>query len=329
MGTIIHFVGEDNLTEFLKSSNAFQPLFAILIGLIPNCASSVILTELYLMGGLSFGSIIAGLCVNAGIGIMVLFKQNKNLKENFFIVSMLFVSSLAIGYALHFIPFGFLLIKTPTFLGVFIYVINKFYMLASFIGEGYHRGTAIFECDTPDGKFKPHSNGAVTPRDWECLDGTLYIEDGTPYIVFCHEWEQINDGTVCALQLSSDLKSSVGEPIFLWRASDAKWKYDIRDGEGCFVTDGPFLIKKDNELLSIWSSFYKGEYCEAIARSSNGKISGKWTIDDTLIYEKDGGHGMIFEDNGKSYFVFHTPNDTPNERPSLKEIDINKLFENK
>lgn len=110
MGTIIHFVGEDNLTEFLKSSNAFQPLFAILIGLIPNCASSVILTELYLMGGLSFGSIIAGLCVNAGIGIMVLFKQNKNLKENFFIVSMLFVSSLVIGYALHFIPFGFLLI---------------------------------------------------------------------------------------------------------------------------------------------------------------------------------------------------------------------------
>lgn len=110
MGTIIHFVGEDNLTEFLKSSNAFQPLFAILIGLIPNCASSVILTELYLMGGLSFGSIIAGLCVNAGIGIMVLFKQNKNLKENFFIVSMLFVSSLVIGYTLHFIPFGFLLI---------------------------------------------------------------------------------------------------------------------------------------------------------------------------------------------------------------------------
>ncbi len=206
---------------------------------------------------------------------------------------------------------------------------GKFYMFASFIGEGYHRGTAIFECDTPDGKFKPHSNGAVTPRDWGCLDGTLYIEDGTPYIVFCHEWTQINDGTVCALQLSSDLKSSVGEPIFLWRASDAKWKYDIRDGEGCFVTDGPFLIKKDNELLSIWSSFYKGEYCEAIARSSNGKISGKWTIDDTLIYEKDGGHGMIFEDNGKSYFVFHTPNDTPNERPSLKEIDINKLFENK
>ncbi len=110
MGTIIHFVGEDNLTNFLKSSSYFQPLFALLIGLIPNCASSVILTELYLMGGLSFGSIIAGLCVNAGIGIMILFKQNKNLKENLFIVAMLIIPSLMIGYALHFIPFEFLLI---------------------------------------------------------------------------------------------------------------------------------------------------------------------------------------------------------------------------
>ena len=110
MGTIIHFVGEDNLSNFLKSSSGFQPLFALLIGLIPNCASSVILTELYLMGGLSFGSIIAGLCVNAGIGIMVLFKQNKNIKENLFIVAMLIIPSLIVGYALHFIPFEFLLI---------------------------------------------------------------------------------------------------------------------------------------------------------------------------------------------------------------------------
>lgn len=206
---------------------------------------------------------------------------------------------------------------------------GKFYMFASFTADGYHRGTAIFECDTPNGVFKEHSLGAVTPKDWECLDGTLYVEDGVPYIVFCHEWTQINDGTVCALQLTPDLKASVGEPIFLWRASDAVWRYDIRDGKGCYVTDGPFLIKKDSCLLSIWSSFHKGEYCEAIARSSNGKINGKWTIDDKLIYEKDGGHGMIFKNkDGKDYFVFHAPNETPLERPCVKEIDIDKLFSN-
>lgn len=110
MGTIIELVGEDTFANFLKSSSVLQPLFALLIGLIPNCASSVILTELYLMGGLSFGSIITGLCVNAGIGILVLFKQNKNIKENLFIVAMLIIPSLIIGYALHFIPFNFLLI---------------------------------------------------------------------------------------------------------------------------------------------------------------------------------------------------------------------------
>ena len=110
MGTVIELVGEDTFANFLKSSSALQPLFALLIGLIPNCASSVILTELYLMGGLSFGSIITGLCVNAGIGILVLFKQNKNIKLNLFIVAMLIIPSLIIGYALHFIPFNFLLI---------------------------------------------------------------------------------------------------------------------------------------------------------------------------------------------------------------------------
>lgn len=202
---------------------------------------------------------------------------------------------------------------------------GKFYMLASFKGNGYHRGTAILESDSPDGVFKEHSCGAVTPRDWECLDGTFYLEGETPYIVFCHEWTQIKDGTVCALELSRDLKESVGEPIFLWRASDASWKHDIGDGQGCYVTDGPFLVKRGDELLSIWSSFYKGEYCEAVARSSNGKINGEWTIDDKLIYEKDGGHGMIFE---KKYFIFHTPNETPKERPCVKEIDIDALFSN-
>jgi len=103
-GTIVMLVGEDSLIEFLKSSSIFQPLFAVLIGIIPNCASSVILTELYLMGGLSFGSIVAGLCINAGLGLIVLFKENKNIKQNLFVLFTLVISSLVIGYLLHFIP---------------------------------------------------------------------------------------------------------------------------------------------------------------------------------------------------------------------------------
>lgn len=102
-GLVIYLIGEDNLIKFLSASSVFQPLFAVIIGLIPNCASSVVLTELFIMGGLSFGSIVAGLSVNAGIAFMVLFKQNKNIKENLFILASTILSSLAFGYLLHFI----------------------------------------------------------------------------------------------------------------------------------------------------------------------------------------------------------------------------------
>ena len=108
MGALVELVGERNLISFLTSSKYFQPIFAVVIGLIPNCASSVILTELYLLGGLTFGSIITGLSVNAGLGLLVLLRKNKNFKENLFIVFALIIPSLLIGYALHFVPFGFL-----------------------------------------------------------------------------------------------------------------------------------------------------------------------------------------------------------------------------
>ena len=204
---------------------------------------------------------------------------------------------------------------------------GKYYMFASFYSDNA-RGTAIFVSDTPDGKFTLHSNGFITPKDWYSLDGTFYVEDGVPYMVFCHEWTQIKDGAVCAIRLSDDLKEPQGEPFVLWQAGDAVWKHDIRDN-GSYVTDGPFLIKQGDELISIWSSFYKGQYCEAIARSENGKINGNWSIDNKLVYENGGGHGMVFKDlEGNSCFVYHAPNETPNERPVFEKIDLGAWFNN-
>lgn len=105
-GFITHiWIGEANLIKFLTNSLWLQPLLAVLIGLIPNCASSVVITELFLIGGVSFGALVAGLCVNAGLGLILLLKQNKNWKENLFIVIMLTVPSLILGYALNFINF--------------------------------------------------------------------------------------------------------------------------------------------------------------------------------------------------------------------------------
>ena len=72
-------------------NNIFSPLVSSLVGLIPNCASSVVLTELYLKGVLSFGTLIAGVLTGSGVAILVLFKTNKNMKENIFILSLLYL----------------------------------------------------------------------------------------------------------------------------------------------------------------------------------------------------------------------------------------------
>lgn len=100
MGFVIHFVGEQNVVNFMQSIVWLQPLLVAIVGLIPNCASSVLITQLYLINGISFGATISGLCVNAGIALMVLFKENKNVKHNLFIVGSLLLTSVILGYAI-------------------------------------------------------------------------------------------------------------------------------------------------------------------------------------------------------------------------------------
>jgi len=90
-----------------------------------------------------------------------------------------------------------------------VYLYNGYYyMFASFKTKGKCRGTQMLSAKSPLGPFSPHSEGPVTPHEWECLDGTLYInENGKPWMVFCHEWLQIDDGEICAVRLTKDLKN--------------------------------------------------------------------------------------------------------------------------
>lgn len=201
---------------------------------------------------------------------------------------------------------------------------GKFYMFASFKRADVCRGTAILRADTPLGPFVPHSQGCITPENWECLDGTFYLSpDGKPYMVFCHEWVQVGDGEVCAVLLSEDLSAPAGEPKLLFRASEASWcqvKHHSSGVSGC-VTDGPFLWRTTGgDLLCLWASFSQGGYTEAVARSSNGDIDGTFTQAEPL-FMNDGGHGMVFRAlDGQLYLTLHSPNEHLLERPCFYRI---------
>lgn len=92
--------GAERLSAFLLHGTVFQPFLTGLVGLIPNCASSILLTELYMAGSISFGAVIAGLCSGAGIGLVVLFKVNRDWKENLRIVLILYGISVLAGLIL-------------------------------------------------------------------------------------------------------------------------------------------------------------------------------------------------------------------------------------
>ena len=87
---IIHLIGEENITNIISENIILGPIISGIVGLIPNCASSVIITELFVENIISMPILISGLLVNAGIGLLVLFRTNKDLKQNIKIVSLLY-----------------------------------------------------------------------------------------------------------------------------------------------------------------------------------------------------------------------------------------------
>lgn len=190
------------------------------------------------------------------------------------------------------------------------------------------RGTQIFHADSPEGPFEAFSTRTHTPYDWMALDGTLWVENGKPYMIFCHEWVQMSDGTMDIVALEDDLSAPKGSPLRLFNASAAPWARPIcndRNNNPCYVTDGCFLYRtKTGKLLMIWSSFTEGNnYAIGIAESTTGSVLGPWRQQEQPLFMKNGGHGMIFKRlDGQPCVVLHQPNSPGGaERAKIFEIE--------
>ena len=192
---------------------------------------------------------------------------------------------------------------------------GRYYLFGSVKANGRNRTTEIFVSNTPYGSFEPILKKPVTPEGWECLDGTFIVEDGIPYMVFCHEWVQVGDGEICAIQLSDDLTQPIGEPKLLFRASDEPAVNVYMEGK--YVTDGPFFYREGGKLRMIWSSYSKGRYLVLEAESES--LLGKWKHLGSR-YDFDGGHAMLFDSlDGNRMISLHSPNKAGYERALFLE----------
>lgn len=104
IGFAFELIGEETITTFLTGMGIFQPMAAALVGLIPNCAASVLLAQLYAQGAITFGSLFAGLCAGAGIGLAVLWRVNPSWKQNLFMTGILWAGGSVCGILLQFLP---------------------------------------------------------------------------------------------------------------------------------------------------------------------------------------------------------------------------------
>lgn len=108
IGFVVELWGIQNLQKFFGQSKWIQPFFAGIVGLIPSCASSVFLVELYIAGAIEFGALLAGLSVGCGVGLLVLFTKNrKHIWQNLLIVLLLYVLGVIVGQLGNLLPLNF------------------------------------------------------------------------------------------------------------------------------------------------------------------------------------------------------------------------------
>ncbi len=103
LNIIMHYFGSEAISNTFMKDSLFSPFISSVVGLIPNCAASVVLTQLYISNIISFSSLIAGLLTGSGVALLILFKSNKNLKENLFIICLVYLIGSISGFIIELI----------------------------------------------------------------------------------------------------------------------------------------------------------------------------------------------------------------------------------
>jgi beta-xylosidase len=198
----------------------------------------------------------------------------------------------------------------------------------------YRHQTMILESDKAEGPFKlknPDPNYDYLPHHLDIIDGTIYVENGQPYMVFVNEWMQTFDGTIEYVKLSSDLTKTISEPVMLFRATESPCPLEmVGNGEMTYglkipgwVTDGPQLFRtKTGKLGMLWASWGAKRYLECVAYSQSGTIDGPWIQEEKPFIDDNTGHGMLFRTfEGKLLLsIHHAEGDGP-RKPQLWEVD--------
>lgn len=201
---------------------------------------------------------------------------------------------------------------------------DNYYCFVTVSGENVVRGTTILKGGaSPVEQYTPmlpntEDGLCATPSNWQSQDGSLYVDDnGTPWLVFSRSWQGTPNlvGEIYAVQLSEDLTQTIGEPVKLFSATDAKWtlpmNYEVSGQvREAYQAEAPFIWKDETSgnLIMTWSGESSGNYSIGQAISTNG-IKGPWIQENIPVYSSDGGHAMIFKDlEGKLKIAYHAPN---------------------
>lgn len=205
---------------------------------------------------------------------------------------------------------------------------NAFYFVTTFGAEDRKLGIYVLKSDSPTGPFEFYAD-RLTPAEWNCIDGTLYFENGTPYLFFSRSQHGAEDGDFDMIELTKDLKAAASKPVRLFTAKDAPWAKPFPFSKPEFgidvmyFSDGPCLIQlEDGRLYMILSSWSTRGYAVGVAASDNG-VKGPWKLQEEPLYPENGGHGMFFKDlNGELVFTLHFPNDKYAERPTFWRVKL-------